>query len=204
MDLTKIRISIDDGDELDVKVIEMLDRFKLQGLFYIPINSNGFQCVKRYKKHEVGGHTFSHPMDLKLLSKPELEAEISGAKVLLEDKAGHKVDSFCYPRGRYNDDVIEVVKKAGFTEARTTRNGMVMKNDRNPFKKPGFHCYQRREYDNEDWLDYITSMISMNLVHNAVSEINVWLHSWEIEKYNEWNKLKELFRYISDITRITK
>lgn len=44
----------------------------------------------------IGSHTVSHP-ELKRMSKPEIDDEISRSKQTIEDKIGHAVRSFSYP-----------------------------------------------------------------------------------------------------------
>ena len=69
--------------------------------------------------HRVGSHSLSHP-DLTRLSDRELEKEVHQSKLLLEDKLGVEVDTFCYPYGSYDERVVETVKRAGYRFAFTT------------------------------------------------------------------------------------
>jgi peptidoglycan/xylan/chitin deacetylase (PgdA/CDA1 family) len=68
---------------------------------------------------EIGSHSMTHP---KLNKTPGnlLESEIIDSKRMLEDQLGKAVTSFCYPKGRYNNNVLECVEKAGYTSAFTT------------------------------------------------------------------------------------
>lgn len=72
---------------------------------------------------EVGSHTMSH-RELTSLSQPEeLAFELEESKALLEKILKTSVTSFCYPRGAYNEMVIEAVKKAGFSAACSIQRG---------------------------------------------------------------------------------
>lgn len=71
------------------------------------------------KGHRVGSHSLSHP-DLTKLQEKDLWREVHHSKLLLEDKLGVSVDTFCYPYGRYDGAVIEMVRRAGYRFAFTT------------------------------------------------------------------------------------
>jgi len=188
---SRIEISIDDGDPMDTRTIELLNKYGLKGMFYIPSNSWGFENLDCYKDHEVGGHTKSHPVLRGLPYELQL-LEIEANKGELEKRLGRKVTSFCYPRGRYSNDTIEILKKVGYEEARTT---IVLKTDyKDPFRKhTTIHCYQRSEYEGVDWLEKAKEILRKNPEY-----FGVWFHSWEITKYDEWDKLEELFKFMSE------
>lgn len=70
-----------------------------------------------------GSHTFTHPFLDNLKSTQDLKREISGSKIALEEKLGKPVEIFSYPSGRFNAQVIQVVKDAGYQEAVVTNPG---------------------------------------------------------------------------------
>ena len=67
--------------------------------------------------HEIGAHTRTHP-HLQTLTPDQARLEISGSKSDLE-RLGISVSTFAYPFGEYNNDIIQVVKDAGFIGARS-------------------------------------------------------------------------------------
>ena len=71
-----------------------------------------------------GSHTFTHPFLDTLRSSQELKKEVAGSKSALEEKLGEPVGLFCYPCGRFNPEVIQAVKDAGYKEAVATNPGM--------------------------------------------------------------------------------
>lgn len=71
---------------------------------------------------KIGVHGYSH-FNL-TNSKVNLKKEIAEAKESLENLLGHELDLFAYPYGRYNDQVIERVKQAGFRLAASTDKGL--------------------------------------------------------------------------------
>jgi peptidoglycan/xylan/chitin deacetylase (PgdA/CDA1 family) len=72
--------------------------------------------------HEVGSHSLTHPI-LPKCSDPELDREIAGSKVLLEERLQVEVSSFCYPNGDYDARVAAAVTRAGYRMAVTTGGG---------------------------------------------------------------------------------
>jgi peptidoglycan/xylan/chitin deacetylase (PgdA/CDA1 family) len=76
----------------------------------------------------VGCHTARH-LDLTTLGSESLRAEIADARAVLQEKTGQPVLSFCYPSGRYNDQVVQAVKDAGYYGAVTTVPGVAQFSD---------------------------------------------------------------------------
>ena len=75
--------------------------------------------------HEIGSHTETHAI-LVHCGQPELEREVIGSRKRLEAAVATPVDSFCYPNGDHNPQVIQAVRAAGYKAAVTTewgRNG---------------------------------------------------------------------------------
>lgn len=66
--------------------------------------------------YEIGSHGLYHD-DFFRLSQEELEKEIAGSKKLIESIIDELVVSFSYPWNRCNEQIIEIVKKAGYKYA---------------------------------------------------------------------------------------
>jgi peptidoglycan/xylan/chitin deacetylase (PgdA/CDA1 family) len=73
--------------------------------------------------HEIGSHTLTHPK-LPKLSLAAAREEIVGSKKLLEDRFGRPVRHFCYPGGKWNEAVRDLVAEAGYETASTTLFGV--------------------------------------------------------------------------------
>jgi hypothetical protein len=115
--------SWDDGDVLDLRLADMLDRCGLRGTFYIarehrPNRLSEGNIRSLAARHEIGAHTLSHP-DLTRLGAKAKQDEIGGGKRWLEDVTGGSVAMFCYPFGAYDDETKQAVADAGFRGART-------------------------------------------------------------------------------------
>ena len=92
-----------------------------------------WQMIKEIKQGGItfGSHTQSHPFLTELNASQAIE-EIAGSKAALEDQLGCPVNHFCYPSGNYNDSIVELVKKAGYTTATVTEQGHIHRGD-DPF-----------------------------------------------------------------------
>ena|SRR4030067_54859 len=192
----KILLSFDDGTVEDLKVIELLNKYNLRGLFFIPIESWGYENLDKYEGHEIGSHTITHPADMKLLDKKQRLKEVATSKILLEERLGHKVESFCYPKGKYDENTVEEVRKAGYEWARTTVVGTIEPAE-DPYRtNTSVHIYPRAEYDDIHWFDY-----GVNLLNQARNKKNsvfhLWGHGWELNKFNYWNAFERLLNEIT-------
>jgi len=75
---------------------------------------------------DVGGHTVNHVI-LSRVTDDRAWAEIKGSRSAIESSLGSKPSAFAYPNGRsadYRPATIDLVRKAGFSSAVTTRFGL--------------------------------------------------------------------------------
>lgn len=201
-----LEISIDDGWHLDLVVAYYLEHYNLRATFYVVcdwIGQPGYLTWPQIKMldqrgHKIGSHTMSHPHDLKQVYNTELHYEVQNSKDIIETVLGHKIDSFCYPRGRYDERVKDFVAIAGYTDARITGpvTALEMKNS---LEKPGnWHIFQRAEYGKTQWEDW-----GDRLVRQGAKYINLWAHSKEIHEYNNWDKFNNVLANLNE-NSITK
>jgi len=198
-----ITTSWDDFTEYDERLLELLNEHQIPATFYIPYKQitqpQKLALAKQIlKDYEIGSHTVNHPQDLKKVTDDELVDEVAGSKKLLEDILGTKVNSFCYPRGRYNERVIKAVKEAGYLSARTVdvgNIGIIC----NPFEiKTTVHAYSgRKEYgDYSSWVDYALHKLDMVLACGGY--FHLWGHSLEVEKHGDWTNLNWFLNYLHE------
>ena len=79
-----------------------------------------FSLLKEFEQDgfEIGNHTLTH-LNLNDLNESEIEYEMSSMNNVLEEHGIKNVSSFCYPAYNVSDKVLNVVKKLGFSRART-------------------------------------------------------------------------------------
>jgi peptidoglycan/xylan/chitin deacetylase (PgdA/CDA1 family) len=84
--------------------------------------------------HEVGAHTVTHPR-LTELPAADASSEIGRSREALGAALGVEVRAFAYPRGLFDDDVVCMVREAGFGSAVTIREGL-LRGPLDPFRLP--------------------------------------------------------------------
>lgn len=79
---------------------------------------------------ELNSHSLTHP-DLTVLGQRDLRREVAGSRTRLRNLFHVEVNFFCYPSGRYDEDVLNEVRRAGYLGATTTVEGLAV--PKNPF-----------------------------------------------------------------------
>ena len=219
-----VMTSWDDGDGKDIKLAEILRNAQLAATFYVPIfGQDGKRTLLPEdlralvsEGFEVGAHTMTHPV-LSDLHGQRLWFEVSDCKQVLEQILGQEVQMFCYPRGRYNQEVLEMVRKAGYRGARTTRM-LCRQNSFRTFEMPttlqayrhnSFTYYKNlgKRRDLSGLYQYVFELrrlrswveLGKTLFDQALEEGGIWHlygHSWEIEKFGLWDELQEVLDYV--------
>jgi len=210
----KILASVDDGSSNDMMLADMLGRYRIPTVFYIPIKTRDLQdvqirrlagtepnckwCEEHKGLFEVGAHTMTHPEDLKLLSDKELREEITGSKKALEMLVMKEVSKFCYPSGRYNDRVKQIVKEAGFKEARTVKP-FCIDFSKDPFEThPTIHIHpEKQHYGKRTWHDWAKEKFEEVIVEGGRFEL--WGHSYEIfDLYHQEEFLEDFLWWMDE------
>ena len=195
----KILTSWDDGSKHDLRIAHLLRKYKLPGIFFLPnvgLELSIDEIEELSHSFDIGGHTTSHPADLKVFSDEQVKQDNEVNKLWLEDIVGKELEWFCYPRGRYNEIIIGIVKDLGFKYARTTLVGNFAKCE-NQFRiHPTVHVHSnRKEYGKTSWLNFALEYYKL-AQNEENSYYHIWGHSWEIEEQELWLDLEKLFIYI--------
>jgi peptidoglycan/xylan/chitin deacetylase (PgdA/CDA1 family) len=130
----EIILTFDDGYEsVYLNAFPVMHEFNFRGVLFIITDyinkKNEWESypILRKSKHltrnqirelhqagfEIGSHGRRH---LYLNNKADdiLKTEIEDSKKIIEDMIGAEVITFCYPFGRFNQKVVEYVRKAGY------------------------------------------------------------------------------------------
>lgn len=205
----KVVTSWDDACVSDLRLAELLQKYNMKGIFFWQNNlKNPFNlkrckkfltvndCVNISKTFEVGAHTVDHHY-LTDLTPEKAKYEIIESKKYWEKILKKDIKSFCYPRGRYNKHVLNVVKE-NFNYARLTIISDDNNNESDFLIKPQLHVgVKRTEYNNENWLDYGKKLF-IKMKNNNCNEFHLFGHSWELDEYKEWDNLEIFFKFIKD------
>ena len=228
---TIVTTSWDDGDPRDLKLAELLRSRGLRGTFYIPMSGYlgnptlGPSCLRALASDgfEIGAHSVSH-MSLTLFTGEQLRREVSFCKRELEQRIGREVTMFCYPNGRFNQEVLRQVERAGYKGARTTRM-LHVKLDFVPFEMPTTvqaFPHQRENYVRDlararNYLGFVRRAAQLTrfaswvelgkeLFDHALEQGGVWHlygHSWEVDQFGVWADLQEILDYVSHRSGVT-
>lgn len=203
--MINITTSWDDGSKTDFQIAALLKKYDLPGIFFIPTNKrelsegNIRELVDR--GFIIGGHTVNHYQDLKKLSNAQLAYEIMANKLFLEAVIDKPVVHFCYPRGRYDERVTNVVKNTGFVMARTTLVGNTKLSDNIYRVNPTVHVNKYRpEYKGQKWATYAREKF-LEAQKEEQPFYHIWGHSWEVEKFNLWGELELLFKWLKETNK---
>ena len=143
-------ITFDDGYEDNlIYALPILKKYNLTATcFVVPKligktnvwDQHQFKLMDSYQIKEwidegmsIGSHSFSH-QNLTKINNNELKTEIDGSKKYLEDKFQLYISNFCYPYGKYNQIVINEVKKSEYKKAFTTNRGLYNSTKSNNFE----------------------------------------------------------------------
>ena len=138
-----IIITFDDGyDDAYTNAFPILLKHNFNAVFYIISGQigqnermNREQIIDLDKKGMIiGSHTVSHP-SLTELSNDILVQQLSNSKSNLEQLISHQIVDFCYPAGKYNDNVVSFLKTVGYKTAVTTESDVANLNSDN-YKLP--------------------------------------------------------------------
>jgi peptidoglycan-N-acetylglucosamine deacetylase len=223
-----ITTSWDDGHPLDFRIAELLDKYGLQGTFYIP-RHNGPQKmmtegqVQELSRHfEVGGHTLNHVW-LNRASENIWQAEIEGSRTWLKDVTGTAPVSFCFPGGVYNAASLNAVFHFGYRQARTTELLSTAEPAASHLLPTSLQVYQHSNITyakhlakRHKWKKLLhklfktpaTDLVTLTQYHLDKIEqeggcFHLWGHSWEIEGLGLWKKLEDLLRVLSQRQHFT-
>lgn len=219
-----VTTSWDDGHKLDVRLARLLKKYGVQGTFYIAPRDREFpqsdlltaaQTKALARDFEIGAHTMTHPV-LTHVPLEEAREEIRSSRTYLQRLTKQPVRSFCYPRGAYTKQHVQIVRTAGFRTARTVERHCFTLGD-NAFTLPTtIHCYRHwsdplliaraarwnparvvRFYT--DWEPLAKALFDEALKRNETEPVvfHLWGHSWEIDANNDWARLERVLAYVS-------
>lgn len=136
-------LTIDDGFKDAKKVLPFLKKNKIPAALFVlaePENANrkeldndasmfSFSELKSLHKAGwiIGCHSATH-MDFSSLKRNEIKREVVNSKRVLEKNLSFKVNYFAYPKGRYSNEIINAVKRAGYKAAFSIDPGSVSEN----------------------------------------------------------------------------
>ncbi|MEH2506435.1 hypothetical protein V1290_005246 [Bradyrhizobium sp. AZCC 1578] len=222
---TFITTSWDDGHPLDLRVAELLSKYGLRGTFYVPRiaeheTMSAAQIRELSLAFEIGAHTLHHAV-LTEATEQKAWQEIAGSKSWVESNTGIRCLMFCPPNGKYRNRHLEMVRKAGYLGARNVellsldlprKNAgiMLLPTTIQAYPHGSFafakNAVKRMALTNLlrlithgrsiDWPELTRSLLYESLRCGGM--LHLWGHSWELQETDQWRRLDEVLRCMSE------
>lgn len=183
----------DDGNLDDVRLCELLRKHGATATFNLNSGlmrreryhawTNGSKDVWKlsaieapavYAGFDIANHTATHPHPTKL-NDADLQREIRDGRDQLEQLFGKSVPGFAYPFGDYDARVMDAVRAAGHTYARTCGNAADIMAARDRMDQPT-SCFHLAE---NFWAEF-------ERVKSANGVLWFWGHSYEFVTEADW------------------
>ena len=208
-----ITFSYDDAVTQDIRLIELLNKYRLKCTFNINSELLGKdnmliregQRVSHYKiarekvrevyeQHELAVHTLTHPSLIKC-SDEEIVRQVEEDRKNIEALAGYEIRGMAYPNGSHAvDERVEKIlrdkTKVKYARGTLCSYSFDMPENLYHFKPTVFH----KEFDK--MMELGKEFIEMKTDTPAL--FYIWGHSYEMDYDSlDWYKLEEFFKLIS-------
>ncbi len=209
-----LTFSFDDGVKQDLRLIELLNKYRLKATFNLnsallgtkgtlvrnerTVNFDKISVAdarRAYEGHEVAAHTLSHPT-LVDLSDEDVVFQIETDRKILSDVFGYEVVGMAYPGGCVNNDerVAKLAEtRTGIKYARTITSSNDFSFPKNLFRlQPSVYYID---------VDNLFSLAKKFLSNDAPEDsvFYIWGHSFEMDaEYISWDKFEEFCRLVSN------
>lgn len=135
-----VLLTFDDGFANLMGIVSFIEKYNIKPVVFVLSdpesadraelkNQEKFLTIEEIKiLHEkgwtIGCHSATHA-NFSNLSQEEAKKQIIDSKFRLESKLGFKIDYFAYPKGTFNENVINIVKEGGYKAAFSTLPGCI-------------------------------------------------------------------------------
>jgi hypothetical protein len=223
---TCITTSWDDGHPLDLRVADLLTKYALQGTFYLPMTTD-YETMSAVQMRdlscafEIGAHTLHHVVLTKATERKAWH-EIASSKSWIEDNTGLPCLMFCPPGGKYSGKHLSMVRDAGYVGLRSVemvsldfprpKAGIMLLPTtiqayphgllafgRNTIRRGAFNNLWRyiAHGGSTEWPALAKSLLRRALKCGGV--FHLWGHSWELQNTDQWQRLDDVLRFISEL-----
>ncbi len=202
-------MSYDDGNDCDIPLVEMMRKYGVKGTF----NVNSGCCPPErlpYTKHpwsrlpldelvdlygddmEIAVHGRIHPTWDRLPS-PNAMQDILDDRRELERASGKIIRGAACPNGSTNDDVVKILRLAGFAYCRVT-------DPTNSFKRLPedlFRVHGTVRNTDPTRQELAEAFVKPHLPGGRLWLYYIWGHSFEFVRDSSWDQLEKLLQTVS-------
>jgi len=201
-----LTFSYDDGVQYDERLMEIFLRYGMRCTWNLNSGlmeeEKGWQSgaawihrmkpermAKLYRDHEIATHMVTHPDPTKL-NNEELRREILDDVKALETLFKRPVVGMAYPFGRYNDQVVEVVRECGIRYSRTVQSTC-------DFKRPSDLLRLNPTCHHNDAELFALAEAFLKAPQEEDLLFYVWGHSYEFEADQNWERIEEFCKLMT-------
>ena len=195
--LKALTFSYDDANIADRRLVGIFNKYNLKGTFHIPSAWLKTKPVKRiqekeiknlYAGHEISGHGANH-LNMASLKPDRMAQELDSDIAEWQRITGKKIRGYAFPYGRYNTELLKLLKERGILYARPVFR-------RKDFNLPGnFLLWASQAHHNsgiDKWADKYLSFKPAKL-----SVLLIWGHSYEFSQKNNWEVIEKFCEKMS-------
>jgi peptidoglycan/xylan/chitin deacetylase (PgdA/CDA1 family) len=200
-----VTLSYDDGLGQDIKLVDLMKRYGFKGTFNL--NSGAIPpegVVPKKDKYpsrlhasvykelytpdvaEVACHGYTHA-PLHIVSPIMISQEIVKDRKGLEEIFGGIIRGFAYAVGGYTDEVIEILKNAGISYARTVHS-----TERFDIPKDWYRLPATCHHKNPRLMELAEQFDTP--VKREPRLFYLWGHSYEFDDDNNWDVIENFFK----------
>ena len=203
-----LTLSYDDGVVQDIRLIGIMDKHGLKGTFnvnsgwYLPEDAVRERYYGRMKLseaqqlyigsgHEVAVHGFDHPF-LGRMKWDEVVYDVLEDRRCIERDYGVIARGMAYPYGRYNEDVVEILRRCGICYSRTTKSTLNFN-----FPENWLTLHPTCHHRDPKLMELAQQFVEVTPRYNSVNWLfYVWGHSYEFDNNDNWNVIEEFAEYV--------
>lgn len=204
--LRAVTLSYDDGSLHDKRLIEIMRKYGLKGTFNI--NSGLFDPNGRWRMSleeskklylsngmEVAVHGYNH-IYLNEVDSARATFEILKDREELESIFGGVIQGMAYAYGKYNDNVVQILKDCGIKYSRTviSTEDFVIPED---FLRMPTTCH----HNNPKLFELVDNFLAPEgdrHWQNSPRLFYLWGHSFEFDRNNDWNVIEEFAKKVGN------
>ena len=205
-----LTLSYDDGVEQDIELIDIMNKYGLKGTFNLNsglyaeegtvypkgqvhrrMTKNQILQTFKYSGQEIAAHSLTHP-SLDKLPTNIIINEIIEDRKNLEEQFDIIVRGMAYPYGTVNDYVIDALKLCGIVYARTVISTLDFRIPKD-FLRLTATCHHKCPE-----LEYLSKKFIEDEVSGDPYLFYLWGHSYEFERDNNWDSIKNFANYVGN------
>ncbi len=185
-----VTFSYDDNSRNDLRLIETLNKYGAKATLNVISGwvgaSDNFlsksDVLEISRTHEIANHTKSHVFSERI-PLSQMISQVVDAKNFLEDIVGKPVTGYAYPYGKYNKELIELLRALGLSYARTAAQ-------LHNFSHPEDFMLWSGTCHHDSAVTDAKNFINLSS-YNILPIFYVWGHSHDFERSNNWHVLTE-------------